>query len=120
MKDKLIVFSDHIGRTVAGVKVSEDDKTLVVKNPVIVHIEPNPQTKQLHAHTYPYMFMEVVSPETRETNEWTFNKPTIVISNIQLDDRLTEAVLKVNDPSQSQATVATQSESKIVNLFDNE
>jgi hypothetical protein len=120
MKEKQIVLSDHIGRIVAGTLVEETDIAVVVRNPVIVHVEPQPQTGQLSVHTYPYIFMEFVSPDTRESNNWTFSKSSVAISNIDLDERLSEAVRNINTPKQPGAVGPVPGDSKIVNLFDNE
>ena len=40
-------ISDHIGRTVVGIVTKEDDKTITINNPVIIHVQPNPQNGQL-------------------------------------------------------------------------
>lgn len=116
MKEKQIVFSDHIGRTISGIVIAENDNTITVRNPVIVHVEPQ-QSGQLSVHTYPYLFMEVIDEASREVNDWTFNKNNIAVSSINLEPRLGEAVANVNKPK---PVIATPGDSKIVNLFDEE
>lgn len=116
MKEKQIVFSDHIGRVVAGILVEETETSVTVKNPVIVHVEPQ-QSGQLSVHTFPYLFMEIIAPDLRENGTWTFSKNNIAISNIELEPRLAEAVANVNKPK---PTIVTPGDSKIVNLFDGE
>jgi len=118
MKEKQIVFADHIGRIVAGVVVEETEAILKVKNPVIVHVEPS-QQGQLSVHTIPYIFAEIISTESRENIVWTFNKTSIVISDVNLEERLAEAVNNINKPK-SQIVTPNTGDSKIVNLFDNE
>lgn len=121
MKEKIIVFSDHIGRIVAGTLASETAKELKVKDPVIIHVEPQPQTGQLQVHTFPYVFMEFTTPESRENNEWTFNKNVIAVSNIELDERLTTSIKNINKPADTpQIATPGAGDAKIVNLFDNE
>jgi len=116
MKETVVVFSDHIGRIVAGRLVDETPETLKVNNPVVIHVEPQPNTGQLQVHTFPYVFMEFVTPETRDKGTWTFNKPQIVMSDVELDDRLMQSVLNIN----SAAEQAPQGDAKVVNLFEDE
>ena len=121
MKETVVVFSDHIGRIVAGKLISEDDATLKINNPVIIHVEPQPQTGQLQVHTFPYVFMEFITPETREKSAWSFNKSQIVMSDVELDERLMQSVLNINNAAaQPAAAPAAQGDAKVVNLFDEE
>ena len=122
MKETVVVFSDHIGRIVAGKLISEDDATLKINNPVIIHVEPQPQTGQLQVHTFPYVFMEFIKQENRETSAWTFNKSQIVVSDVELDDRLLNSVLNINNAAAQPAAPAgaPQGDAKVVNLFDEE
>ena len=119
MKETVVVFSDHIGRIVAGKLVEDTVTTLVVNNPVIIHVEPQPQTGQLQVHTFPYVFMEFIKPENRETNAWTFNKSQIVVSDVELDDRLLQSVLNINNAA-AQPAATPAGDAKVVNLFDEE
>ena len=119
MKETVVVFSDHIGRIVAGKLIDDNETTLVVNNPVIIHVEPQPQTGQLQVHTFPYVFMEFVKPEAREKGAWTFNKSQIVVSDVELDDRLLQSVLNINNAA-AQPQEAPAGEAKVVNLFDEE
>lgn len=119
MNEEQIVFSDHIGRIVAGTVVENNDSVLKVKDPVIIHVEPQPQTGQLSVHTFPYVFMEFVTKESRENNVWSFDKSSIAVSNIQLDEKLATAVANINRPP-SQIVTPNKSDAKIVNLFDGE
>lgn len=116
MKEKQIVLSDHIGRVIAGVVLDETETTITIKNPVIVHVEPQ-ANGQLSVRTFPYMFMEIITEESRATNKWTFNKTNIAISDIELEPRLAEAVSAINSPK---SVIATPGDSKIVSLFDGE
>ena len=115
MQPKLIVISDQIGRIVAGKYHSEDDKTLTILNPVIIEQEAQ-AAGQLSVHTFPYMCIEFTSGG-EDTHTWAFNKASIAISQIELEPRLRELVLKINQPKQAPAPIQ---EAKIVNLFDGE
>jgi hypothetical protein len=116
MEEQYILFSDHIGRTVVGKLVDQDDSVIKVTNPVIVHAEPNPQTNQIQVHTFPYLFMEFASKESRDSHVWTFAKSNVAVSDIQLDDRLMQTVKNVNSP----APPKQEEDAKVVSLFDDE
>lgn len=109
------VIIDHIGRTVVGQVVSETDATLVLDNPVIVHVQPNPQTGQLQVQSFPYLFMEFIKPTAREKNHWTFNKSQIVVSTVELDDAIIAQYKNVNSP---QPQVQNQAEPEVIRLFE--
>ena len=51
---------DHIGRTVVGVVTEENDTTITINNPVIIHVQPNQQNGQLQVQSFPYLFMEFI------------------------------------------------------------
>ena len=105
---------DHIGRTVIGVEVSQDEKTITLNNPVIVHVQPNPQNGQLQVQSFPYIFMEFLSQESRDKNHWTFNKSHIVMSGVSLDDRIIAQYNNINTPQQK----APQGEPEVIKLFE--
>ena len=43
---------DHIGRTVVGVLKKEDTKSITLFNPVIIHVQPDPQSGQLQVQSF--------------------------------------------------------------------
>jgi len=71
-----IVFLDNIGRTIIAKTVTETDSTLVVRNPALVHVQPNPGTNQLQLQLLPLFFKEFLS-DSNENSDWTFNKTSI-------------------------------------------
>jgi len=93
---KIKTIIDHIGRTVIGVEVSESETTLTLNNPVIIHVQPSPQTGQLQVQSFPYVFMEFLTPASREKNYWTFNKSSIVLSEVDLDDKIIAQYNNIN------------------------
>lgn len=115
MQEKVILISDHIGRLVAGRVSDETDTTLTMLNPIIIENEVQ-QNGQIAIHAFPYMFIEFTLGG-ESTHTWTFNKSSIVISDVVIEDRMRELVLKINQPKQA---VAPQGNAKIVNLFGNE
>lgn len=109
----IITISDHIGRTVVGTKVSEDKTSLTLNNPIIVHVHPNAEDGNLQVQSFPYIFMELIKGD-KDKNNWTFNKSAIVISDVELDDKLIEQVTRINIPSPA------ESEPEVVKLFEEE
>jgi hypothetical protein len=107
---------DHIGRTVIGEVVQQDDKTITLNNPVIVHVQPNPQNGQLQVQSFPYIFMEFLTPESRDKNHWIFNKSHIVLSEVQLDNKIIMQYNNINTPQ----VQAQQGEPEVIKLFTDE
>lgn len=105
---------DHIGRTVIGEVVQQDDKTITLNNPVIVHVQPNPQNGQLQVQSFPYIFMEFLTPESRDKNHWIFNKSHIVLSEVQLDNKIIMQYNNINTPQ----VQAQQGEPEVIKLFE--
>lgn len=106
---------DHVGRTVMGKVVAETPDTLTLHNPLILFVQPNQQTGQLHIQYIPYIFMEFLTPETRESqNNWTFNKVSISVSDVELDSKIVEQYKAVNTPAVQQPV----EDSKVIKLFD--
>ena len=116
-KKPIKTIVDHIGRTVVGVLKKEDTKSITLFNPVIVHVQPDPQSGQLQVQSFPYIFMEFL--KDKEKNDWTFNKAAISTSNVELDERITQQYANINNPSppiQQQA----QEEPEVIQLFDDD
>jgi hypothetical protein len=85
----IVVFADSIGRTIVGGLESETNKTLTVKNPAVLNVQPNPQTGQIQVQLIPYFFKEFVKGGTGTEVTWEFVKSNIArASNVELDDRL--------------------------------
>lgn len=111
---KIKTIVDHIGRTVVGVEVLQDEKTLTLNNPVIIHVQPNPQNGQLQVQSFPYIFMEFLSPSSRDKNHWVFNKSQIVLSEVELDERIIAQYNNINTPPAS----APQGDAEVIKLFE--
>lgn len=77
---KLTVFLDNIGRTIIGKVVSENEQTLSIENPALVHIQPNVQTQQLQLQILPLFFKEFQAEKDAPT-VWNYNKQNITTSN---------------------------------------
>ena len=116
MSEEIKTIVDHIGRTVVG-KVSEEDaKTITLNNPVIIHVQPNPQTGQLQVQSFPYLFMEFIKGDDKTQNNWTFYKSTIAVSDVELDGKILEQYDNINSPPSS--IVTPDEDPEVIKLFD--
>jgi hypothetical protein len=111
---KIKTIIDHIGRTVIGVEVKQDDKTITLDNPVIIHVQPNPQTGQLQVQSFPYIFMEFLTSASRDKNHWTFTKSSIVLSEVDLDDKIIAQYNGINSPP----VAAVKEDPQVIKLFE--
>ena len=75
-KDDLVLFLDGIGRTLLGEKVGDTKTTLEVKNPSVLHVQPNSENGQIQVQLIPVFFKEFAAPDSDGT--WNFNKNNIV------------------------------------------
>ena len=117
-KDKKIkTIIDHIGRTVVGVAVKEDTKTITLHNPVIIHVQPDPQSGQLQVQSFPYIFMEFL--KDKDKNNWTFTKTAICTSDVQLDDRIITQYENINNPQPPIQSAAAE-DPEVIQLFDDD
>jgi len=110
------VITDQIGRTVVGEVISETDTTLTLNNPVIIHVQPNPQTKQLQVQSFPYLFMEFIKAGFKDKNQWTFYKQNIVTSTVELDDAIVAQYNNINTPQPLPSS--PQGDPEVIKLFE--
>jgi len=89
MSDKnLSVFVDGIGRTIVGELLNENKTMMDVKNPAIVHVQPNPQNGQISVQLIPFFFKEFQKADNDKC-VWEFLKANLIrAKDIELDDRL--------------------------------
>lgn len=78
--EKFVVFLDAIGRIVGGLVANENTEVLSIKNPVLVHINPRPDTGQLQLQLLPLFFREF-QHEKGDSTVWHFKKATITLSD---------------------------------------
>lgn len=103
MSEKHIAIIDQVGRNVVGKLVKEDEKTLTLNNPVILHVQPG-GNGQLEVQSFPVFFFEFIDKEHREKNDWTYHKESIVVGEVVLDDRILSQYEKINTPQVNQET----------------
>jgi hypothetical protein len=124
MSKDLTVFVDGIGRTVVGEVASENKTTLSVKNPAILHVQPNATTGQIQVQLIPFFFKEFAKGGVDDAVTWDFLKTHLVrASNLELDERLitqyTNMYSVVQTPAQSPIITPGAAEAApVVKLFD--
>ena len=120
------VFVDSIGRTIVGELVSENKTSLEVKNPAVIHVQPNPQNGQLAVQLIPYFFKEFQAGNKADS-VWIFLKANITTGkDLQLDDRLvsqyTNMFSLIETPPQPELigadATANTGQPPVVKLFD--
>ena len=112
---EIIAIVDQVGRTVVGVETGQTDETLTLNNPVIVHVQPDPQNGQLQVQTFPYLFMEFIEGD-KQLNEWTFHKSNIATSTVKLTPQITAQYHAINNPAPAQPAPAAEAD--VIKLFD--
>tara|TARA_R110000824_G_scaffold139991_1_gene305497 strand:- start:510 stop:905 length:396 start_codon:yes stop_codon:yes gene_type:complete len=109
---------DHIGRTVVGKVVKDTEDTITLYNPVIIHVQPDPESGQLQVQSFPYIFMEFL--KDKDKNNWTFTKSAISTSDVELDDRIIQQYENINNPAPPIQEGSNQNEPEVIKLFDDE
>ena len=115
----LVSFIDG-QKSIIGQLVSENTKTLVVRNPASVHLQPT-QDGQIQVQLFPVWFSELLSANQRDTGtEWSFSKNTITVSNkpIELDDRLVQQYNRTFGLVPESKIVTPGDNDKVIKLFD--
>ena len=118
-KEKSIsTIIDHIGRTVVGSVVKDTKDSITLYNPVIIHVQPDPESGQLQVQSFTYIFMEFLKDKGK--NNWTFAKSAISTSDVQLDDRIIQQYENINNPAPPIQQGSNQNEPEVIKLFDDE
>ena len=87
-------------------------------NPVIIHTQPNAENGQLQVQSFPYIFMEFLTD--KEKNNWTFTKSSIVLSDVDLDDRIIQQYNNINNPQPPVTQSDASGGADVIKLFDDE
>lgn len=122
---KLVAFFDTVSRTIIGEEVENTDKTLTVKDPAVLHLQPNPQNGQLSLQILPLFFKEFLADKSDDVNI-VFNKSNITfIKDPVLDFKIIaqyEQIVNLASQSGPAEPVPGQQPSNedVVKLFDDE
>ena len=122
---KHVVFVDNIGRTVVGETVLSNKTVLEVKNPAVIHVQPNQETGQIAVQLIPFFFKEFQAGG-KSDSVWVFLKSNITLGkDLVLDDRLlsqyTNMFSAIQTPPQPALVGpdgASTSQPPVVKLFD--
>lgn len=111
------VIQDHVGRTIIGKIVSETETSLVLNNPVILHCQPE-ANGNVQVQTFPIFFFEFLDKAQREFNDWTYNKASIVTSNVILDKNILSQYEKINTPPVGPLAPSKNDNPKVISITD--
>ena len=107
------VFIDHVGHTIVGEILSSEGK-LKVKNPAILIASPN-NNGQLTVQLVPVFFKEFVNITVRDEGVvFNYDLGKIVMSEVDLDERLLEQYVNMFKPTQR----VESKEAPTIKLFD--
>lgn len=107
-------------RSIIGQLVSDRAKTLTVKNPASVHLQPT-QDGQIQVQLFPVWFSELLSPDQRDAGtEWVFQKDAIITSDefVELDERLVQQYNRTFGLVPESKIIAPADSDKTIKLFD--
>lgn len=84
----LVVFLDSIGRVIAAEKTNQTEDLLVVHNPAVVVVSPDPSNQRLTMQMFPLLYRELQGDKSEKVT-WRFNKKTItaITDTFKLDER---------------------------------
>tara|TARA_R110000751_G_scaffold58300_1_gene123178 strand:- start:1647 stop:2012 length:366 start_codon:yes stop_codon:yes gene_type:complete len=118
-KSDLVLFLDSVGRTVLGELKSENKTTLSVKNPSVLHVQPNQENGQIQVQLIPVFFKEFANSTSEAT--WQYQKSSVTRADgIELDDRLVTQYNNMYSVIQAPVPgdVAGSENAPVVKLFD--
>jgi hypothetical protein len=115
MSIKHTVVIDQIGRTILGVELSRTNTEIELENPIILHFQPS-QNGQLELQVFPLFFFELLDKDKRDKNSWIFNKSSIAVSNVELNQDILARYAQINTPPAPVAEVTKNP--KIISIED--
>jgi hypothetical protein len=122
---KIVAFFDSVSRTIIGQEVESNDKTLTVKDPAVLHLQPNPQTGQLSLQILPLFFKEFLADKADDVIV-SFTKDSIaLVKDPVLDFKIIaqyEQIMSLASQPQPEQPVPGQApaDQDVVKLFDDE
>jgi hypothetical protein len=122
---KIVVFFDGVSRTVVGQEIESNDKTLTVKDPAVLHLQPNPQTGQLSLQILPLFFKEFLADKADDVVV-SFTKDSIaIVKDPVLDFKILaqyEQIMSLASQPQPEQPLPGQQPTSddVVKLFDDE
>lgn len=127
-KNNIVTFLDSVGRTLFAEKADDsrnNDDFLIVKNPVVVHINQDANSGQMSLSLIPCFFREFLADKSQDT-VWAFNKNTItMMDSTTFDEKLYKNYSSLNSLNTDMSTsmepkVSVPDNKGIIKLFDDE
>jgi hypothetical protein len=116
MKIKALI--DHVGHTIVGELVEENDNQIVLRSPAILIAQPN-QSNQLQVQLFPVIFKEFLTGDSKKDGaKFIYNKSRIVDTVLELDDKLTQQYKMMFLQDTPAPTGEGSSETEVIKLFD--
>lgn len=118
LQENMVVFLDAIGRVIVGenIKNRSDDDNLVVKNPVIIHVEP--KNGNIAIQFFPLFFKEFLGSKG-EGSIFTFNKDNIsLMDETVLDFKLYAQYAQMFVENQQPVSNVQNNQPEVIKLFE--
>lgn len=118
LQENMVVFLDAIGRVIVGenIKNRSDDDNLVVKNPVIIHVEP--KNGNIAIQFFPLFFKEFLGSKG-EGSIFTFNKDNIsLMDETVLDFKLYAQYAQMFIENQQPVSNVQNNQPEVIKLFE--
>lgn len=113
MGKKYKILQDQIGRNIIGTVVEETATTITLNNPVILHLEIE-QTGQIQVQTFPILFFELLQKDKLDSNNWTYTKSNVVVSDAVLSANIISQYERINTPAPKQPETSP----KVISIND--
>lgn len=108
---------DHVGHTVLGELVEENDTTITLLNPAILIAQPN-QNNQLQVQLFPVFFKEFLGSGSKDGAKFIYRKDKVVDTVLELDSKLTQQYQLMFSNAQGGSVTPESSDSEVIKLFD--
>jgi hypothetical protein len=120
LQESMVVFLDTIGRLIIGESIKDrcNDNDLVVKNPVVIHIEP--RNGQISIQFFPLVFKEFLGSKD-EGIVFSYNKKNISLADkTVLDFKIYAQYIQLfsNAPQTQPQNQNNQSQPQVIKLFE--
>lgn len=109
------------GKNIIGVKVSETDDTVVIRDPLCIFLAPVAGSDQLQVQFFPFWFGELLTEQQRDKGiEWNFARSSVVMSelDIELDDKVVAQYNRAFGLIPQSKIITPAKNPNIVKLFD--
>lgn len=107
------VLQTAAGQTIVGEVVAETASEISISNPVILHFQMEGQS--IRYSPFPVFFAELIDEDSRDTNVWTYNKQSVSVSNVKMNQDIIDKCKQINTiPEQPEESAGA----KVVSIDD--